>query len=145
MIALFTGEGSFFRRQLPLGLISANLACLVFLMSMFATKDDFREVAYYIANGTTLFIGGGICGLLGLVVAQLPAILQGKADTPNRREWLEIIAMLLIGASAGFLALGLYAGDEVIRGVADGSIPTFEEYVISKGEVSMTPAETWVK
>ncbi|MNS31204.1 hypothetical protein D3C72_632530 [compost metagenome] len=145
VIALFTGEGSFFRRQLPLGLVSANVACLVFMMSMITVKDDFREVAYYIANGTTIFTIGGVCGLLGLVAAQLPAILQGKADTPNRREWLEIMAMLLIGASAALLAVGLFAGDEVIRGVADGSIPTFEEYVVAEGKASLTPSEAWVK
>lgn len=145
MIALFTGEGSFFRRQLPLGLISANIACLVFLLSMFAAKDDFREVAYYIANGTTIFTMGGLCGLLGLVVAQLPAMLQGKADTPNRREWLEILALLLLSFSAGLLLAGLFAGDHVIRGVANGSIQTFEEYVVAKGEVEVTPAEAWAK
>lgn len=145
MIALFTGGGSFFRRQLPLGLISANVACLVFMMGLITAKDDFREVAYYIANGTTIFTIGGVCGLLGLVAAQLPAILQGKADTPNRREWLEIIAMLLIGASASLLFAGLLLGDSVIRGVANGSIPTYEAYVQAEGKVKSTPAEAWVK
>lgn len=139
MLSLLSGDGQFFRRQLPLGLISANVACLVFLMSLFAVKDDFREVAYYIANGTSIFTVGGLFGLLGLVLAQLPPLPSGNPRTS------ELFAMMLIALSACLLVAGLFLGDNVIRGVANGSIASYEAYLKQEKLDKSTPAETWVK